>query len=151
MHILVKLKERISRRAALSVRRPASRRRFAFNIIQSFAVLSVAALAAGCDQSGVQAGANGGDPRNGAHLIRKFGCGTCHTIPGIADADGFVGPPLNAIGRRGYLAGKLQNTPDNMVKWLRDPQAVVPGNVMPNMGVDQAQARDITAYLYTLK
>ncbi|MBS0234889.1 MAG: c-type cytochrome [Proteobacteria bacterium] len=151
MHIIVKLKDRISRRTARSVRRPASRRRFAFNVLQSVAVLSIAALAAGCDQSGVAASANGGDPRNGARLIGKFGCGTCHTIPGIADADGLIGPPLNAIGRRGYLAGKLQNTPDNMAQWLRDPQAIVPGNVMPNMGVNPKQARDITAYLYTLR
>ena len=84
-------------------------------------------------------------------LIQKFGCGTCHTIPGIADADGQVGPPLNAIAKRVYLAGKLRNTPDNMVRWLKDPQAVVPGNAMPNMGISQDQARDIAAYLDTLQ
>jgi cytochrome c1 len=55
------------------------------------------------------------------------------------------------MGRRIYIAGKLRNTPANMVRWLRNPQAVVPENVMPNMGLTQEQARDIAAYLYTLK
>jgi cytochrome c1 len=37
-----------------------------------------------------------------------------------------------------------------MVTWLRDPQEIVPGNAMPDMGLSEEQARDITAYLYTL-
>ncbi len=93
---------------------------------------------------------NHGDPERGAALIGKLGCGACHTIPGITGADGLVGPPLDRIGSRVYVAGVLRNTPDNMVTWLRDPQSVVPNNAMPNMGIDQQQARDIAAYLYTL-
>ncbi len=114
--------------------------------------LTIIALAVGgCGEASVHASRNGGDPEKGASVIQKFGCGTCHTIPGIADADGEVGPPLTAMGRRIYIAGKLRNTPANMVRWLRNPQAVVPENVMPNMGLTQEQARDIAAYLYTLK
>jgi cytochrome c2 len=108
-------------------------------------------LAGGCGQSAVQASRNGGNPEAGVSLIQKFGCGTCHTIPGVADADGQVGPPLNAIARRVYLAGKLRNTRDNMVRWLENPQAVVPGNAMPDMDIGHDQARDIAAYLYTLQ
>lgn len=118
---------------------------------RSLAVLSVALLVGGCEQSSLQARVNGGNPHDGAVLIEKFGCGTCHTIPGIANANGQVGPPLDAVGRRVYLAGALQNTPENMVRWLKDPQAVVPGNVMPDMGISDAQARNIAAYLYTLQ
>lgn len=125
------------------------RSRFFFSIVPGLAILTLAV--GGCGQSSVQAGRNGGNPKVGVALIQKFGCGTCHTIPGVADADGQVGPPLNAIARRVYLAGKLRNTPDNMVTWLKDPQAVVPGNAMPDMGVSQEQARDIAAYLYTLQ
>jgi cytochrome c1 len=55
------------------------------------------------------------------------------------------------MARRVYVAGLLRNTPDNMVRWISDPQSVVPGNAMPNMGITAAQARDITAYLYTLR
>jgi cytochrome c1 len=45
----------------------------------------------------------------------------------------------------------LRNTPPNLVRWIREPQAVVPGNAMPNMGVSEVDARDIAAYLYTLR
>jgi cytochrome c2 len=95
--------------------------------------------------------ATGGDPARGATLIRDYGCGSCHQIPGIADADGLVGPPLINIGVRVYLAGMLRNTPDNLMFWLRHPQQVVPGNVMPDMGMNAPDARDIAAYLYTLR
>jgi cytochrome c oxidase assembly factor CtaG/cytochrome c2 len=92
----------------------------------------------------------GGDPDRGSALIGQFGCGACHVIPGIEGARGHVGPPLDQVGERVYLAGVLRNTPDNMIAWLRAPQSIVPGNAMPDMGLDEKQARDIAAYLYTL-
>ena len=55
------------------------------------------------------------------------------------------------LGKRIFIAGLLRNTPANMVTWLRDPQEIVPGNAMPDMGLSEEQARDITAYLYTLE
>jgi cytochrome c2 len=93
----------------------------------------------------------GGDPARGVALIRDYGCGSCHQIPGVADADGLVGPPLSNIGVRVYLAGMLRNTPDNLMLWLRHPQQIVPGNVMPDMGMTVPDARDIATYLYTLR
>ncbi|HEY8213353.1 MAG TPA: c-type cytochrome [Methylocystis sp.] len=93
----------------------------------------------------------GGDPKRGAAEIRNAGCGSCHRIPGIAGADGLVGPPLDVISRRIYLAGVLRNTPENMIAWLQNPQRFVPGNAMPNMNLSEAQSRDIAAYLYTLQ
>ncbi len=96
-------------------------------------------------------GPSGGDPARGAAEIRNAGCGSCHRIPGIAGADGLVGPPLDLIGRRIYLAGVLRNTPQNMMAWLRNPQRFVPGNAMPNMNLSDEQCRNIAAYLYTLK
>ena len=93
----------------------------------------------------------GGNPRHGALLIRQYGCGECHIVPGISGAEGLVGPPLTKLARRVYIAGVMRNSPDNMMTWLQDPQAVVPGNAMPRMGLDREQARDITAYLYTLR
>ncbi|MCP8937442.1 cytochrome c oxidase assembly protein [Alsobacter sp. SYSU M60028] len=92
-----------------------------------------------------------GDARQGARLIVETGCGACHVIPGITGATGLVGPPLKQIGRRVFLAGLLRNSPENMVTWLRDPQAIVPGNAMPRLGLSEAQARDIAAYLATLR
>jgi cytochrome c2 len=93
----------------------------------------------------------GGDAEHGASLIRDYGCGACHIVPGIEGADGLVGPPLIMIGRRIYLAGLLRNTPANMMIWLENPQRIVPGNAMPDMGISPQAARDITAYLYTLR
>lgn len=92
----------------------------------------------------------GADAQHGAQLIGHYGCGGCHTIPGIGDANGLVGPPLTKWSQRMFIAGLLQNTPDNLIRWIRYPQSVVPGVDMPNMGVTQADARDIAAYLYTL-
>jgi cytochrome c2 len=92
-----------------------------------------------------------GNARHGAALISQVGCGSCHSIKGISGADGLVGPPLDTIGRRVIIAGLLPNTPENLVAWLKDPQKIVPGNAMPDMGLNERQARDIAAYLYTLR
>lgn len=92
-----------------------------------------------------------GDPARGAALIGTYGCGTCHQIPGVDRADGLVGPPLDHLGRRAYIAGVLPNSAGNLEHWIRDPQQVVPGNAMPDLGVSATDAADITAYLYTLR
>jgi cytochrome c2 len=89
--------------------------------------------------------------RHGAALIAQTGCGACHSIPGIENAHGLVGPPLGNIGERTVIAGLLPNTPGNMVRWLENPQRIVPGNAMPDMGLSAADAGDIAAYLETLK
>jgi cytochrome c2 len=118
-------------------------------------LFSLAALAlAGCDRGEVRLKAaqlTGGIPDRGPALIRKYGCSTCHVIPGVRGADGKVGPSLEGIAGRVYLAGRLPNTPDNMQRWVRDPQGIERGNAMPNLGVTESDARDIAAYLYTLR
>jgi cytochrome c len=93
----------------------------------------------------------GGDPGKGMVAIDKYGCGGCHTIPGVAGANATVGPPLTNIASRTVLGGHLTNTPDNMMVWIKHPQQIDPKNVMPDMGVTDQDARDITAYLYTLR
>jgi cytochrome c oxidase assembly factor CtaG len=92
-----------------------------------------------------------GNVQAGKAKIEYYGCPTCHTIPGIRGADGLVGPPLNRIASRVYIGGVLTNTPDNMVRWLRDPHAVDRLTAMPNMHIPENDARDIAAYLYTLR
>jgi cytochrome c2 len=92
-----------------------------------------------------------GDVDHGKQLVTQYGCATCHDIPGIEGAHGMVGPPLAKLASRKTIAGKLPNTPDTVIKWLQDPQAVNPGSSMPNMGVTPADARDIAAFLNTLK
>jgi cytochrome c2 len=86
----------------------------------------------------------------GPALIQTYGCGTCHTVPGVPSATGNVGPPLGQFGGRIYIAGMLRNTPDNLVTWLRNPQSIVPGNAMPDMDVTEQDARDLAAYLYAI-
>jgi cytochrome c2 len=93
----------------------------------------------------------GGDPARGPALMRKYGCQTCHTIPGVVGADGLVGPPLTGIASRSYIAGVLPNAPTNMLRWISDPKSVDPLTAMPNVGVTASDARHITAYLYTLR
>jgi cytochrome c len=90
----------------------------------------------------------GGDPARGASLIGRSSCGSCHEMSGIEGANGRVGPPLSRFAYRTMIAGVLPNTPGNLVYWLRHPQAVVPGNAMPDVGLSDRQARDIAAYLY---
>ena len=83
--------------------------------------------------------------------MQQYACTTCHLIPGMVGANAHVGPPLERIGGRKYLAGRLPNTPENMVRWIRDPKSVSPATLMPDLGVSEEHARDMVAYLYTLK
>ncbi len=113
-----------------------------------------AALAIACGPSRAEreaAAMTGGDPRRGRALVRTYGCGTCHQIPGVRGATGTVGPPLAGIANRSYVAGKLDNTPLNLMRWIRTPREVSPGTAMPDMGVTDTDARDLAAYLETLR
>ncbi len=92
----------------------------------------------------------GGSPARGRAAIASVGCGSCHEISGVSGARGLVGPPLNNIADRTMLAGRVPNTPENMIAWIRDPQLIEPGTAMPNLHVDERTARDMAAYLYTL-
>ena len=91
------------------------------------------------------------DPARGKRAIDQYACATCHQIPGVVGANAPVGPPLDAMGTRGWIAGALPNTPDNMVRWLRHPQAVSPKSAMPDLGMNERDARDIAAFLATLR
>jgi cytochrome c len=92
-----------------------------------------------------------GDPSHGKQLIDQYGCITCHIIPGIAGPKGMIGPSLEHVASRPILAGKIQNSPASMEQYIQNPQAADPQNSMPNLGVKPDEARDIAAYLRTLK
>jgi cytochrome c2 len=92
----------------------------------------------------------GGDPTRGRQLVSNYGCGACHTIPGVAGADTTVGPSLSDFSQRRIIVGMLVNTPENVMNWIQNPQAVRPNTSMPDMGVTPSDAADIVAYLYTL-
>ncbi len=96
------------------------------------------------------AAGEGPDPKRGRRAIHQYACLTCHEIPGLTGANAPVGPPLGGIARREMIAGTLRNTPQNMVRWLRSPQAVNPGSAMPDLGLGARDAADIAAFLATL-
>lgn len=91
----------------------------------------------------------GGDPHRGETMFIQYGCGSCHHIAYVRNATGLVGPPLDNMALRAVIAGKLGNNPENLKRWIRDPQSITPGTGMPNLGVSDRDARDIAAFLYT--
>ena len=92
----------------------------------------------------------GDEVRRGQRALYQYACNACHTIPGITGSFPNVGPPLAGMAKRSLIGGKLANTPDNMVRWLRHTREVDPLTAMPEMGVTEQDARDIAAYLATL-
>lgn len=98
----------------------------------------------------------GGDAAAGAALFARQGCAACHTVRGAGvagvGAGGDVGPDLTHFAARGILAGGvLPNTPQNLRRWLHDPQAVKPGTRMPNYRLNGRQLGELVAYLETLR
>ena len=93
----------------------------------------------------------GGDVDRGKQAIIRYHCGACHVIEGIGEANGQVGPALDGIAHRVEIAGRLSNTPPNLIRWIRFPQSINRAGGMPNLGVSEREARDMAAYLYTLK
>lgn len=90
------------------------------------------------------------DHEAGRLAISRAGCGSCHVIPGVSQANGRVGPSLAGFRNQAYVAGILPNHPGNLISWLMNPPAHAPQTVMPNVGLPEVVARDMAAYLYTL-
>jgi cytochrome c len=119
------------------------------NPVRRVFLITLILLAAACSRQ--ETAATAGDPAHGRQLIERYGCTSCHAIPGIDGPRGEVGPSLDHVATRQLLAGKLPNNPRNMTQYLQNPQLTDPQNVMPNLGVKPDDARDIGAYLSTLK
>ena len=113
------------------------------------APLMVAALAA-CNDPSLHPQA-AGDATRGRVLLQQYGCGACHRIPGVRGANAAIGPPLDRLGRRVYVAGVLPNSPADLARWIRAPNVAKPGTGMPNAHVTELDARDMVAYLYRLR
>ena len=119
----------------------------------AMAVLAAGALLLEACNAGARQAAvlTGGDPERGRAAIFKYGCGSCHTVGGIPEAHGLVGPPLTGIRSRLYVGGVLPNTPENMVRWIRNPKEVDEKTAMPALGVSPRDAADLAAYLYSIR
>lgn len=124
--------------------------RIALCLLSAVVVIS---LTSGCGMmtSARTRGYAHGDPQRGLTLVQEYGCHSCHAIPGVRGPKTWVGPPLQAWAKRHYIIGTLSNTPENLQLWLRHPQDVAPGTAMPDLGVTEQDAKDISAYLYTLR
>src|SRR5690242_14892256 len=90
-----------------------------------FLVLCAALLFAACSQIIGPPTQNvaGGNPERGRDALQSYGCGACHSIPGVRGANATVGPPLDRFANRRFIGGELPNEPDNLVKWIMNPQA----------------------------
>jgi cytochrome c2 len=69
----------------------------------------------------------------------------------VPRANALVAAPLSDWADRRYIAGRFTNTPENLIPWIMSPQEMEPGTAMPDVGVTEADARDMAAYLYTLQ
>ena len=83
--------------------------------------------------------------------LEQYACIGCHEIPGLVGPEARLGPTLHGIASRTMLGGVLPNSFDNMVLWLRSPQAFSRHSAMPTLGVTERDARDMAAHLGTLK
>jgi cytochrome c2 len=93
----------------------------------------------------------GGDPHAGRQTAIALGCVACHEMPGFRGTKPQVGPSLAAFAQRSFVAGVIENTPDHVTQFLRDPRSIAPRSAMPKLRMTERQARDLAAFLYTLR
>lgn len=123
------------------------------NLLRQFGLILLVGLVSGCAGGKAPSSdqvATGGSAARGEQVIVQYRCGSCHTIPGIHDANGVFGPPLNEMARRSIVAGDFPNEPENLVRWVQSPTTMKPATAMPDLGLTEQQARDAAAYLETL-
>jgi cytochrome c oxidase subunit II len=85
---------------------------------------------------------------SGEKLFTTKGCIACHSLQAVNAPKGMVGPNLANVGARSYIAaGTLQNTDQNLARWIRDPQGIKKGVLMPNLGLTEADAQALAAFL----
>ena len=119
-------------------------------LLLAFTILLLSVLVACTGTRGyTEKTVSNGDVEAGHDAIIAYGCGSCHVIEGVAEANAYVGPPLTNYERRHYIAGNLPNNADNLIYWIRFPQSVEPGTAMPDLNVTEIDARNIAAYLYS--
>ena len=119
--------------------------------VSAAAAVAVLSLCACADKTGAPRPIAGADADRGLAVVRRVGCAACHRIPGVTWPEGAVGGSLSGFADRAFIAGRLPNQPDTLVRWLRDAPSLSAEAGMPPMPISDAEARDVAAYLYTLK
>jgi cytochrome c len=111
-------------------------------------------LVCGCDDKQKQTASaltHGGNPDAGCREIEYYGCASCHVVPGVAGAQGLIGPSLKQVESRNYIGGVVKNSPDQLIRWIQNAPSLSPKTAMPDLEIPDQQARDIASYLYTLR
>lgn len=91
------------------------------------------------------------DAEGGRALFTSMACTGCHTIQGIPEAQGKVGPELTHQASNSLIVDVLPNTEENLKKFLKDPAVVKPGTLMPDQGLTDSELDALVAFLRTLK
>lgn len=104
-------------------------------------------LLAGCGNGNRAPAGLQGDAARGRIALAQYGCRACHMIPGVTGSKAYVGRPLDDMAKRPIIAGSLPNNQANLVRWIRNPQAIDPQTAMPVLGVSERDALDMSAYL----
>jgi cytochrome c len=93
-----------------------------------------------------------GNAERGKALAGQYGCNVCHAVPGVDGPQGSLGPALAGVASRPTISfGTVQNTPENLAKFIQEPASMNPQSSMPPIGLTEVDAKDIAAYLLTLK
>lgn len=137
-------------RGGWGVRAFLQRKAFIWRIALFFLILMLTACSTGRASDPDYQQIPNSDSDKGQQALKAYGCGACHTIPGIPGATTTAGPPLTGWAERHYIAGSLPNNPDNLIFWIQNPQQVEPDTAMPDLDVTEEDARHMSAYLYSL-
>ena len=98
-----------------------------------------------------QAAADVTEVRAGRDVFESQSCINCHAVKGTI-ANGRYGPDLTHLMSRDTIAaGAALNTPDNLRRWIENPEVFKSGSNMPAMNLSPEQLTQVTAYLSTLK
>jgi cytochrome c oxidase subunit 2 len=99
-------------------------------------------------QPGSPAGPQDPQYASGEKLFLSKGCVACHSLQAVNAPKGMVGPNLANVGARSYIAaGTLKNTDANLAQWIRNPQGIKKGVLMPNLGINETEAQALVAFL----
>jgi cytochrome c len=113
------------------------------------AMIAIVVIGTGCSRSSAPQQNMTHGQASASDLMIQYGCPTCHVISHVPGAVGKVGPSLDDLEQRSYLAGALQNSPENLARWIQHPQQIHAGTAMPEMGVTSADAVRIAGFLET--
>lgn len=92
-----------------------------------------------------------GPAEHGRELFLQMTCASCHAIQGVSAVTN-VAPDLTHVTSRSTLGSEVvQNTPADLARWLKNPQAVKPGCRMPNLNLTEAQVNDLVSFLEGLR